>query len=111
MMHIIWNLLLLSVAIFVVAQLLPGIRLKNFGTAIVVSVVYSIINLLLFRVLTFLSFPLIFVTFGLFVIIINAFILWLTDQLIEGFEIKGFGTTIIASILISVSNMVLKKIF
>ncbi|MFQ5751657.1 MAG: phage holin family protein [bacterium] len=111
MLRIIWNILLLSVIIFVVAQLMPGIRLKNFATAILVAVVYSVINFLLFKILAFLAFPLIFVTFGLFVFIINAALLWLTDQLIEDFEIKGIGTTLIAAVLITLGNMLLKWIF
>ena len=37
MADILWNILLLSVSIFLVAQFLPGIRLKNFGTAIIVA--------------------------------------------------------------------------
>lgn len=76
-----------------------------------VGVVYSVINFLLYKILIFLSLPVIFITLGLFVIIINAFLLWLTDLLIEDFEIKGFGTTIIASILISLCNMLLQWIF
>jgi putative membrane protein len=111
MLTILWNILLLSVAVFVVAQILPGVRIKGFGTAVVVAVVYSVINFLLYRILVFLSFPLMIVSLGLFAIIINAFLLWLTDLLIEDFEIRGFGTTIIASILISLSNMVLRWIF
>ena len=111
MSKIIWNILLLSVVIFVVARILPGIRLKSFGTAIIVAVVYSLINFMLYKLLVFLSLPLMFLTLGLFVIIINAFLLWLTDLLIEDFEIKGFGTTFIASVLISLSNMLLQWIF
>lgn len=111
MISIIWRILLLSVAIFVVAQLMPGIRLKNFGTAVVVAVVYSVVNFLLYKILVFLSLPLIFISLGLFVIIINAFLLWLTDKLIENFEIKGIGTTILASIFISLINLLLQWIF
>lgn len=111
MLNIVWNILLLSVAVFVVAKIIPGIHIKSFGTAIMVGVVYSVINFLLYKILIFLSLPVIFITLGLFVIIINAFLLWLTDLLIEDFEIKGFGTTIIASILISLCNMLLQWIF
>jgi putative membrane protein len=111
MLNILWNFLLLSVAVFVVAKIMPGIHIKGFGTAIIVAVVYSVVNFLLYKILIFLSLPLIFITLGLFVIIINAFLLWLTDLLIEDFEIKGFGTTIIASILLSLSNMLLQWIF
>lgn len=111
MLDILWNILLLSVAVFVVARLLPGVHLKNFGTAILVAVVYSVINFLLYRILVFLSLPFMILTFGLFAVVINGFLLWLTDQLIEDFEIEGCVTTLIAAILISLANMGLQWIF
>jgi len=46
MMNIILNILILSVAIFIVAKILPKIHIKSFGTAIIVAIVYSIINFL-----------------------------------------------------------------
>ncbi len=53
MLNVVINIILLSIAIFVVAQFLPGVRLKSFGTGIKVAVVYSIIHLLLFKILAF----------------------------------------------------------
>ncbi len=108
---IIWNIFLLSAAVFMVSSFLPGIRIENYGTAVIVAVVYSIINLLLGWVLVFLSFPLILITFGLFNFVINAFMLWITDKMIDGFEIQGAGTTLLASFLISVTYSVLRFIF
>lgn len=110
-MEIIWNVLLLSVAVFGVGRLLPGVHLKNFGTAVLVAVVYSIINFFLFKILLIVSFPITILTFGLFIFIINAFLLWLTDLLIDDFKIDSFLTTIAASFLITVSNIILTRIF
>ncbi len=101
-MHILWNLLLMSIAVFLVAELLPNIRLKNFGTAIIVAIVYSVINFLVGWLLVFLALPLLFLTLGLFKFVINALLLWLTDLFIEDFEIKGFGTTLLAAVLITI---------
>ncbi len=107
-MTIIWHLLLLSVTIFIVAQVIPNIRIKNFGTAIIVALVYSVINLLVGWLLVIITFPLMFITFGLFKFVINAFLLWITDLLIDDFEIKGFGTTLLAAFLITVIDSILK---
>jgi putative membrane protein len=107
-MTIIWHLLLLSVTIFIVAQVIPNIRIKNFGTAIIVAIVYSVINLLAGWLLVLITFPLMFITFGLFKFVINAFLLWITDLLIDDFEIKGFGTTLLAAFLITVIDSILK---
>ncbi len=110
-MQIVWNLLLMSVAVFAVAGVMPTIRIKNFGTAIVVAVVYSVINFLVGWFLVFLSLPAIFITFGLFLFVVNAALLWITNKIIDDFEISGFGSTLIAAFLITVINSVLKWIF
>ena len=111
MADFLWNILLLSVSVFLVAQLLPGIRLKNFGTAIVVALVYSLINYIIGWFLVIISLPFMFITFGLFKFVINAFLLWITDKLLEDFEIDGIGSTLFAAFLISVLDSILHWIF
>lgn len=110
-MHTIWNILLLSVAIFAVAKWLPNMRIKSFVTAIIVAVVYSIINFFTGWLLILLSLPAIILTLGLFTFVINAVLLWVTDQLIEDFEIKNFSTTLVAAFLITVISTLLQWIF
>jgi len=109
--NILYHLLLLSFVIVIVAEILPGIKLKGFGTAIAVAVVYSLVNVVLGSVLKFLSLPLIFLTLGLFLLIINSLMLWLTDLLIEDFEIRDMGTTFMAAVLISVADFLLDIVF
>ncbi len=106
-MGILIHMLLLGFAIFFIAQAIPGIRLKGFGTAIVVAVVYSLIDVILGTLLRLLSIPFIFLTLGLFMLLINSFLLWLTDQLIEDFEIENLGTTFVAAVLITLCNLVI----
>ncbi len=108
---IIWNIFLLSAAVFMVGNFLPGIRIKSYGTAIIVAVVYSLINLFFGWFFVFISLPLIIITLGLFNFVINAFMLWITDKMIDGFEIDGVGTTLVASLLISVTYALLRFIF
>jgi putative membrane protein len=95
------NILILSVAVFLVAQLLPGIRVKNFFTAVIVAIVYSMINFLTGWLLILLSLPFMIITFGLFKLVINAFMLWLTDKLMDDFEINDLLTTFIGAFLIT----------
>ncbi len=107
MVSILWNVFLLSIAVFVVAHVLPGIRLKSFSTAILVAVVYSIVN----TILSFFAFPFILITLGLFLLVINVLVLWITDKLIEDFEIENFATTIVAALLITLCNLLLRWVF
>ena len=111
MVHFFWNILLLSVSVFLVAQLLPGIRLKNFGTAVAVAIVYSLVSYLLGWLLVLISLPFIFITFGLFKFVINAFLLLLTDKMMDDFEIDGISTTLLAAILITIVDSILRWIF
>jgi putative membrane protein len=110
-MIIILSLVLKSLAVFIVAKLLPGIQIKNFGTAVLVALVYSVINFFLGKILLFFAFPVIIITFGLFIFIIDAFLLWITDKIIDDFEINSFGTTILAAFLIMLSDKLLNFIF
>ncbi len=101
MLTVLLNLLLLAIAIFIVAKLLPAIQVRGFGTALAVAAVYSVVNLLVGWVLVILTLPLIILTFGLFKLLINAFLLWLTDKLLPGFQIRNFGWTLVAAFLIA----------
>jgi putative membrane protein len=105
------NVLILSVAVFLVAQLLPGIQVKNFYTAILVAIVYSLINFFTGWLLVLLSLPFMIITFGLFKLVINAFMLWLTDRLMEDFKISDLLTTFIAASLITFVDSVMQWVF
>ena len=101
------HMLLLALAIMAIARGLPGIRLPGYGTALLVAVIYSVIDVIVGSVLRLLGLPFIFVTLGLFLLVINTFLLWLTDQLIDDFEIVDLRTTFIAAVLITVCNVVI----
>jgi putative membrane protein len=104
------SILVLSVSVFIVTQILPSVSIRNFPTALLVALVYGILKTLLTKVLVLISLPFMIVTLGLFYFVINAFLLWLTDQLIEGFEVKGFLQTILAAFLISVIDFLLRLV-
>jgi len=110
-MTVVWNVLLYALAVFLVSKLLPKIHIKNFVTAIIVAIVYSLINFFVGWLLTLISLPLIILTFGLFHLIVNAILLWLTDKLIEDFKIENFTTTIIAAVLITIFIKIVGWIF
>ncbi|WP_341503170.1 phage holin family protein [Gallaecimonas sp. GXIMD4217] len=106
-----WYWFWLSLSVFVVARLLPGIHLKSFWTAVVVAAVYGIVNFVLYKALVFLALPLVVLSLGLFLLIINAFLLWLTDKLVDDFAIRDFPTTIVAALGISFCNLIFNGLF
>lgn len=100
-----------ALSILIIAWILPGIRIKNFGTALAVAAVYGVLHLLLYRVVAFIAFIPMVITFGLFALVINAFILFLTDKLIKDFEINSFTTTFVAAVLLSLINSGFRLLF
>lgn len=105
------DILILSAAVFLVAQVLPGIRVKNYMTALVVALVYSLVNFFIGWLLVLMSLPLIVLTLGVFKLVVNAFMLWLTDKMIADFKIRDFLTTIIAAFLITCVDSLIKWVF
>ena len=110
-MTFIWNILLYAMAVFIVSKILPKIHIKNFVTALIVAVIYSLINFFVGWLLTLVSLPLIIITFGLFHLFINAILLWITDKLVDDFEIENFTTTIIAAVLITIFIKIVEWVF
>ena len=109
LMAFVISLLFEGLAFLIVARLLPRFRLRGgFGSAVLVAFVYGIVKALLFNVLVFLSLPLVLVTFGLFILVINAFILWLTDKLMRRLEVEGFGTLVLGAFLLSVLDWIFR---
>lgn len=109
-MSMIMGLLSFSLSVFVVAMVLPSVRVRSYGSALGVAVIYGILKFFLHWLLVLVSLPFIVITLGLFLIVINAFLLWLTDKLIDGFEIDSIFSTIVASVLISILDIVLRWI-
>lgn len=107
MIELILHLLVLGFVIFLIAESLPGIYISGFGTAVGVAIVYGLINLTLGSVFKVLSIPLIVLTLGVFLLVINTFMLWLTDQLFDDFEIEDLSTTFVAAVLITLSDTML----
>ncbi len=106
MLDLLLHLLALSVAVFLVAEFLPGVKVRSFGTAVLVAVIFAVLKAVLGTILTFLLFPLVFLTLGLFSFVISAVLLWITSRAVEGFEVDGIGPTLLAALLISVLDVV-----
>lgn len=111
MIDLILHLLCLGAVIFMVARTLPGIYVDSYGTCVMVAIVYGLINITLGTLLKLLGLPFVIITLGVFLIIINTFLLWLTDQLLEDFEIEDIGTTFVAALIITFADTILALIF
>ena len=99
-----------SFLIILVAWIVPGISVENFFAAMLVCIVIALINVFIKPLLQFISLPITFLTLGLFSFVINAVLLMLAGVITPGFEVHGFLSALIGSILLSLFASVIDKI-
>jgi putative membrane protein len=100
-MKLVVRLLVNTFALLVVAYLVPGFQLANFWSALIAAIAIGIVNTLIRPILQLIALPISILTFGIAAFLINVFLLWATSKVVPGFEITGFVTAIIASIVLS----------
>ncbi|MBN9655875.1 phage holin family protein [Halobacillus sp. GSS1] len=107
LIHIVVN----AIAIIAVGALFDSVIIDGVGGALLAALILSILNAIVRPVLVILTLPITILSLGLFLFIINAITLWLTDAFLGStFEIDSFGMTIIAAIIISLINLVLNSL-
>jgi len=98
------RLLLYALAILVSAYILPGVHVNHYGYALLVALVLTIANAIVKPILIILTIPITIVTLGLFLLVINAFIIQLVDFFVPGFEVDGFWWALAFSLILSIVN-------
>ena len=110
MLTLIIDVLVTSGLLYALATALPGVRLKSFSTALTVVLVYGLLNYFLFWLIALIAFIPMLLSFGLFGLVINAFLLWMTDKLIDDFEIDSVRMTLLMAVLLTVGKVVPRAI-
>jgi putative membrane protein len=98
-------------ALFTGAWLLKGVTFRDFGQAILGAVVLAVLNATVGRVLDFLSIPFTVITLGLFSLVVDAVILWLTSRILHGFEISSAWYAFLLAVLMAIFNVFLHAIY
>jgi putative membrane protein len=97
-----------AVALYVAAELLSGVTYgREYGTLLVAAAVFTLVNAWLRPIVKLLSLPFILLTLGLFLLVVNTLMLYVTDWLVGDFDIRSFGAGLLAAIIVSVVNWVL----
>lgn len=120
-MNLLIKLLISTIVVFVLAHFLPGVQVTSFTGALLVAVVLGLLNTFLKPILVFLTIPATLITLGLFLLVINAVIILICDYFIVEFhvgwfkigefKVNQFLTALIFSIILSISQSILNKIF
>ncbi len=107
-MHPLIHIAVLAATIFVLARLLPSVRIRSAGTAVLVAVVFSVLNFFLGWLIRAVLFVPALLTLGLLFFfvpfIVNTVLLWLTDKALASFEIRSLRALLLSSVVITVVN-------
>jgi putative membrane protein len=112
-MRVVWMMLLFAwlsnvVALFVAAWIVPGMEYgDDFWVLFIAALVFTLVNWLVRPIVILLALPAVILTFGLALVLINTFMLYLTDWIVPSFETGSFWWTLLAAIIVSIVNLLI----
>ena len=109
MSHLLY-FVVMGAAMLGLSKVLPGFAVHGWVPAIVGAIVLALVNTIVKPILFVLTLPLTILTLGLFLLVLNALMVWLTAKLVPGFEVHGFGTMLVASLILAIVSMAWKAI-
>jgi len=101
------RVLITGIAVFLAVMVVPGLEADSFPAGLAAVLVLTVLNLLVRPILLVLTLPLIVLSLGLFLIVVNALLLELTAYLVSGFSVTGFWPAVSGAVVISLVTMIL----
>ena len=111
-MRILITILANALGLFLVSRILDGFVFEGgFIAPVVTAVILSVLNFLLKPIIKLLSFPMVFLSGGLFLIVINAFLIYLSVYVLQVMDIEGVSlmvdgalTYVLAAVILGLAN-------
>ena len=100
------RLIALVVAFELVVLVVPGVEGNSTGSILISALVYMVINATAGRLLKFVTAPMALLTLGLSILAINLGVLVITEWLVNGIDINGFGSWLLATLILSVVSLI-----
>ena len=97
-----------ALLLLVVAKVVPGFYVAGLSAALWAALVIGLINATLGLFLKIITFPLTILSFGIFLLIVNALMLMFASHLLSGFKVSGFVPAFIGAVLLALLNLVVK---
>ena len=107
---IVMRVLIMGLAVFLAVTIVPGIESESLGAGLAAVLVLTVLNTLIRPLLYLLALPLIVVSLGLVMVVINALLLQRTAALVKGFTVVGVGASFWGALVISVVSSLLNMI-
>jgi putative membrane protein len=102
--------ILSGVALLVVANIVPGIQVDSFGSALIAALVIGLVSATVGLILKIILLPFIFLTLGLVYLLINGLMLMLASQLVSGLRVSGWMAAVFGSILLTLVDYLLNRL-
>ncbi|HEX9184742.1 MAG TPA: phage holin family protein [Burkholderiales bacterium] len=99
-----------ALALLTVAYVLPGIRVEDFGAALVAALVLGLVNAFIRPLLILLTLPATILTLGLFIFVINGLLFWMVGSWLPGFSVTGFWWGFFGAIVYSIVSWALSSV-
>lgn len=109
-MHLAVQLAINTLALLIVAYIIPGFIIADLWTAVVAAVIMGVANTFVKPILVLITLPITVLTLGIFLFVINVVLLLLVARVVPGFEITGLGTAIVASIALALVSWFLHRL-
>ncbi len=108
-MKFIIKIIITALGVMLAANVVPGIAVSGFWTAVLVAIVFGILNVAVGLPLKVLTLPLTILTFGFFLLAINALVFWLAS-FIKGFEVAGFWPAFWGALIVTIFSLAAKRL-
>jgi putative membrane protein len=110
MRHWIIHWILSGVALLIVANVLPGIQVESFGSALIAALVIGFVSATVGLILKIILLPFILLSLGLVYFLINGLMLKLASELVPGFRVYGCLPAVLGSILLTIMDYLLNRL-
>jgi len=104
------NWFLGALALWLVARIIPGIEVRDFGSALIATLIIGVVNAVVGPILKLLGLPFIILTLGLFLLVIDAALLKLASVFTPGFRVRGFFAAVVGSVLLTILTFILRSV-
>lgn len=94
-----------AVSLWVASKIFKGLQFEGVGSLVISALLLGFVNAVVRPLLVFFTLPLTLVTFGLFLLVINALMMLLVAWLVKGFRVSGFWTAFFASIFVALLSL------
>jgi len=109
-MRLIIEVLLMGLAFFIGAKLVPGVSIDGYGNAIIAAILIALANATIGFILRLLTFPINFLTLGLVSFIITVLMILLVDSMMTSFNTSGFLAAAFLAIIVALINAVFNSL-